>query len=63
MSTEDENREEASTTTHIPARPLKFFKDADGKGWLCDKDINPDGDLEAQGCWSCEEMAFPTGGR
>ena len=39
------------------------FEDKDGNGWLCDKDIDPEGDFEAQGCWRCEEMAFPTGGR
>ena len=46
-----DNRAEASTETHKPARPLKFFKDKDGNGWLCDKDIDIDGDLEGQGCW------------
>ena len=60
---EQDNRSEASTETHKPARPLKFFKDSEGCGWLCDKDINPDQDLAAQGCWRCEEMAFPGGGR
>jgi len=59
----DETRNPASTETHHPARPLKFFKDTNGNGWLCDKDIDPDGDLEAQGCWRCEDMAFPAGGR
>jgi hypothetical protein len=63
MTTEINEREEMSTTTHKPARPLKYFKDKEGNGWLCDKDIDPDGDLEAQGCWRCEEMAFPMGGR
>jgi hypothetical protein len=63
MTTENDTREEMSTGTHKPARPLKFFKDKEGNGWLCDKDIDLDGDLEAQGCWRCEEMAFPTGGR
>jgi hypothetical protein len=42
---------------------MKYFKDTDGYGWLCDKDIDPDGDLREQGCWRCDEMAFPTGGR
>ena len=56
-------RTEASTDTHKPARPLKFFKDKDGNGWLCDKDIDFNADLKAQGCWRCDEMAFPTGGR
>ena len=59
----DKTKAEASTDSHKPARPLKFFKDKEGNGWLCDKDIDFDGDLEAQGCWRCEEMAFPTGGR
>ena len=48
---------------HKPARPLKFVKDREGNGWLCDRDVDPKGDLKAQGCWRCEEMAFPTGGR
>jgi hypothetical protein len=63
MTTWTDTREEASTTTHRPARPLRFFRDEEGNGWLCDKDIDPDSDLEAQGCWRCEEMAFPMGGR
>jgi hypothetical protein len=46
---------------HIAARPLKYFKDKDGYGWLCDKNINPDRDLRKQGCWRCDEMVFPTG--
>jgi hypothetical protein len=59
----EDTRIEASTDTHRPIRPLKFFRDAAGNGWLCDKDIDPDLDLEAQGCWRCEDMAFPDGGR
>jgi hypothetical protein len=59
----DEDRIPATTDTHRPVRPLKFFRDAQGNGWLCDKDIDPDRDLRAQGCWRCDEMAFPTGGR
>ena len=59
----DDTRQEATTETHKPARPLKYFKDKDGYGWLCDKDIDPNGDFAAQGCWRCDEMAFPTGGR
>jgi hypothetical protein len=57
------DRGEMSTDAHKPARPLKFFKDKDGYGWLCDKDIDPERDLRKQGCWRCDEMAFPTGGR
>jgi hypothetical protein len=59
----EDTRIPASTDTHLPARPLKFFRDAEGYGWLCDKDIDPDRDLASQGCWRCDEMAFPTGGR
>ena len=60
---DNDTRKEANTSSHKPARPLKFFKDGKGNGWLCDKDIDPDGDLRAQGCWRCDEMAFPMGGR
>ncbi len=59
----EDTRREASTATHKPARPLRFFKDAEGNGWLCDSDVDAEGDLEAQGCWRCDEMAFPLGGR
>lgn len=45
------------------ARPLRFVKDGDGNGWLCDADVDPDKDLREQGCWRCDEMAFPDGGR
>jgi hypothetical protein len=48
---------------HIPTRPLKYFKDEDGFGWLCDKRVDANRDLREQGCWRCDEMAFPTGGR
>jgi hypothetical protein len=48
---------------HAASRPMKFFKDKDGYGWLCDKNIDLHKDLRIQGCWRCDEMAFPTGGR
>jgi hypothetical protein len=60
---ENDVREEMTTDTHKPARPLKYFKDKDGYGWLCDKEIDPEKNLREQGCWRCDEMAFPTGGR
>jgi hypothetical protein len=63
MTTETDMPEEASIAPHKPARPLKYFEDEEGNGWLCDKDIDPYGDLEAQGCWRCDQMAFPMGGR
>lgn len=47
-----------------PARPLRYVKDKDGRGWLCDcdADIDFNGDLEAQGCWRCEDVPFPMEG-
>jgi len=48
---------------HKAARPLKFVRDKEGKGWLCDMDVDPNGDLEEQGCWRCEDISFPDGGR
>ena len=48
---------------HSPARPMKFVKDQNGDGWLCDKAVVADRELRKQGCWRCDEMAFPTGGR
>ena len=59
----DDKRLDATTDTYKPARPLKYFKDKDGNGWLCDKDMDPDADPREQGCWRCDEMAFPDGGR
>lgn len=44
-------------------RPLVFVKDRQGEGWLCDKDVDPNGDLKAQGCWRCDDVTFPYGGR
>jgi roadblock/LC7 domain-containing protein len=61
LGMEYEDYDLATTDTHKPARPMMFFKDKEGNGWLCDKGIDPDGDLEAQGCWRCEDMAFPMG--
>jgi hypothetical protein len=48
---------------HTPTRPIKYLKDTDGYGWLCDKDVDPLQALREQGCWRCDEMAFPAGGR
>lgn len=64
MEKQNEPRVEDYTelSGHAAARPLKFVKDKDGYGWLCDENINPDKNLREQGCWRCDEMAFPTGG-
>jgi len=48
---------------HVAARPLRYVKDREGNGWLCDNDVNPREDLRKQGCWRCDEIAFPFGGR
>lgn len=48
---------------HHAARPLKFVKDDEGNGWLCDQNVDPHRNLKLQGCWSCGEIAFPDGGR
>lgn len=58
-----DRREEWTSNTHKPARPLKYLTDRDGYGWLCDKSIDPGKDLRAQGYWRCDEIAFPDGGR
>jgi hypothetical protein len=48
---------------HRAANPIKYVRDESGYGWLCDKEVDPHRDLRKQGCWRCDEMAFPTGGR
>lgn len=59
---EDDRRLNANTETHKPARPMKFFKDDNGYGWLCDRDVDTNRDPREQGCWRCDEMAFPSRG-
>ena len=46
---------------HLAARPLKYVKDKEGYGWLCDKKTDPRENLVKQGCWRCDLMAFPVG--
>jgi len=43
-------------------RPIEYVKDEAGNCWLCDLGTNKDGNLEKQGCWRCEDLAFPFGG-
>ena len=43
---------------HKAARPIRFVKDGNGEGWLCDKDVDTNADLAAQGCWRCGDLAF-----
>ena len=68
MATQDKPKtpEDSPSVDYVPhkaARPLKYVKDGEGQGWLCDKDVDPAGDLKEHGCWRCDEMHFPTGGR
>jgi len=53
----------SNPASHQAARPMKYVADGHGNGWLCDKGVDESGDLAAQGCWRCEEIAFPCGGR
>ena len=34
----------------MSARPTKFFVDGQGEYWICDADVDPNGDFGAQGC-------------
>jgi streptogramin lyase len=43
--------------TH-PARPMEVVVREDGNHWLCDKGVNREGDLAAQGCWRCGDFPF-----
>jgi hypothetical protein len=44
-------------------RPLQYVEDLEGNCWLCDKRVGPWSDHVAKGCWRCEHVAFPAGGR
>lgn len=59
MTAEEKIEDYTYLYKHTAARPLKYFKDDNGYGWLCDKDIDPEKDFRKQGCWRCDEMAFP----
>jgi len=41
-----------------PARPMEVVFEEDGNHWLCDKGVDADGDLAAQGCWRCGDFQF-----
>lgn len=42
-------------------RQLKLIQDRYGRLWLGPQDIDPEGDLPAQGCWRCH-FRDPLGG-
>lgn len=50
-------RASATTVTAPAARPMKVIVDESGCPWLCDADVDPLGDLKAQGCWRYTETA------
>lgn len=54
-------KETPQDTPHKAARPMRYVKDRQGNGWLCDQEVDSAEDLEAQGCWRCEDVAFPMG--
>jgi len=41
-----------------PARPMEVVFEKDGNHWLCDKGVDPERDLAAQGCWRCGDFPF-----
>lgn len=57
MTTQNNNQNNAELTKG-GARPMKVFVDSHGYEWLCDKDADPKGSFEAQGCWRTDMMAF-----
>ena len=63
MEKKNSNGKKEGLELHKPARPLRFVKDKDGNGWLCDNNVDLEKDLKDQGCWRCDEIAFPCGGR
>ncbi|MCI4398585.1 MAG: hypothetical protein JHC34_07065 [Acidobacteria bacterium] len=62
MAKKDKKELEVKATLHAEnhhaARPMKVIVDDQGCPWLCDASANPKGDLAAQGCWRCSEVAF-----
>ena len=43
---------------HHAARPMKVVVDRQGNSWICDKEVDPSGDLAEQGCWRCGDLPF-----
>ena len=59
----DQHETKSQGSAYKAARPLQYVKDQDGNGWLCDQGVDESGDLKGQGCWRCDDMPFPCGGR
>lgn len=58
MSARTETLEDPVIFWRGGARPLRFVRDRTGETWLCDQDVDADGDLGRQGCWRCRDLAF-----
>jgi len=43
---------------HKAVRPMNYKIDRFGRHWLCDADASVHFDLENQGCWNDQYMAF-----
>jgi len=43
---------------HRGTRPMAVHVDTDGYWWLCDSNIENQENLEQQGCWRYDLMAF-----
>jgi hypothetical protein len=41
------------------SRPMKVIIDTEGNPWICDYDVDPSGDLAAQGCWQLKKEDSP----
>jgi len=55
---EKKKEKKTGQAVHKAARPLKVVTDKTGESWLCDKGVDEGGDLKAQGCWRCQDLAF-----
>ena len=55
---EKHNNQNSSIVTSSGSRPMKVFVDSNGYEWLCDKDVDPNGNFSAQGCWRSDHMEF-----
>jgi streptogramin lyase len=58
MDTRGQAVEDYDVLVHKAARPMKVVSDQDGAKWICDKSVDENKNLEAQGCWRCGDLAF-----
>ena len=58
MAVDDGDENVVEPESYKAARPMRVVVDDNGCTWLCDADVNDEGDLKEQGCWRCDELAF-----